>query len=115
MYRSLIGRSLIGLVLALLLAAAFTAGPTRHAEAGAGAAIAGSAGASLQHQTLVKPVIVWRDCQRIARCNGCAPVYRCRYCNYQRTCRNNYGYCGWADVCVWGPYMPRAPRGVPIR
>jgi hypothetical protein len=107
-------RSFIALVLALLLVAVFAASPMRPAEAGAGTAVAGAAG-GLQHQTLVQPVIVWRDCQRIARCNGCRPVYHCRSCTYQRTCRNNYGYCGWADVCVWGPYLPVAPRGVPIR
>lgn len=104
-------KALIGLGLALLLVFAI-AGSARQAEAGIGTGIAGAA---IQHETLVTPVVVWRDCQRIARCSGCAPVYRCRYCNYQRTCRNNYGYCGWADVCTWGPYMPRAPRGVPIR
>jgi hypothetical protein len=55
---------------------------------------------------------VWRDCQRIARCHGCTPVYRCRSCEYQRQCR--YGQCQWGDVCVWGPYIPLAPRGVPV-
>jgi hypothetical protein len=107
-------RSLIGLVLALLVVS-MCAGSARHAEASAGVAIAGNAASALPHESLVQPVIVWRDCQRIARCNGCRPVYHCRYCTYQRTCRNNYGYCGWADVCVWGPYLPVAPRGVPIR
>jgi hypothetical protein len=107
-------RSLIGLVLALLVIS-IAAGAARHAEANVGSAIAASAASISPQASLVQPVVVWRDCQRIARCNGCAPVYHCRYCNYQRTCRNNYGYCGWADVCTWGPYMPRAPRGVPIR
>ena len=60
----------------------------------------------------VIPVKVWRDCQRIARCSGCKPVYRCRSCQYQRTCDG--GRCGWADVCVWGPYLPLAPKGVRI-
>jgi hypothetical protein len=106
-------RSLIGLVLALVVVSV-CAGSARHAEAGAGAALATSAG-GLQHESLVAPARVWRDCQRIARCNGCRPVYHCRSCTYQRTCRKNYGYCGWADVCVWGPYLPVAPRGVPIR
>ena len=63
-------------------------------------------------QSAVIPVKVWRDCQRIARCSGCKPVYRCRSCNYQRTCEG--GRCGWADVCVWGPYLPLAPKGVRI-
>jgi hypothetical protein len=71
-------------------------------------------GGALPHQALAKSVLVWKDCQRIAPCTGCRPVYRCRSCKYQRTCRNNFGMCGWTDVCVWGPYLPVAPRGVPI-
>jgi hypothetical protein len=105
-------KSLLGLVLAFLLATLFGAMPVT--ETKAGASMAGVA-VGLQHQPLVQPVRVWRDCQRIARCYGCAPVYHCRSCSYQRSCRNNYGFCGWTDVCVWGPYLPVAPRGVPIR
>ena len=31
--------------------------------------------------------IVWKDCQRIAMCSGCRPVYKCRSCSYQRNLR----------------------------
>ena len=105
-------KSLIGLVLALLVTAVLGMAPLSDAKAGAATAV-GVAGA-LQHQTLVQPVVVWRDCQRIARCNGCRPVYHCRTCSYQRVCPRR-GPCYWGDVCVWGPYLPVAPRGVPIR
>ena len=56
--------------------------------------------------------IVWKDCQKIAMCTGCAPSYRCRSCTYQRTCQG--GICGWGDVCVWGPYLKVLPRGARI-
>ncbi|MGA8691286.1 MAG: hypothetical protein WB662_15605 [Methyloceanibacter sp.] len=102
-------KSLIGLFLAFLLAAALGAMPVTEAKAGA----AGSVATAIQHQPLVRPAVTWRDCQRIARCYGCAPVYHCRSCGYQRKCLR--GLCEWADVCVWGPYLPVAPRGVPIR
>ena len=72
-------RSLVGLVLALLLATLLGTEPATDAKAGA--AMAGGVASSLQHQSLVQPVIVWRDCQRIARCYGCQPVYHCRTCS----------------------------------
>jgi hypothetical protein len=56
--------------------------------------------------------LIWKDCQRIARCTGCQPVYRCRSCSYQRTCADRI--CGWGDVCVWGPYLRVLPRGARI-
>jgi hypothetical protein len=56
--------------------------------------------------------LVWRDCQRIAKCSGCTPVFRCRSCEYRRTCAG--GLCGWGDVCVWGPYVKVLPRGARI-
>jgi hypothetical protein len=56
--------------------------------------------------------LVWKDCQRVALCTGCTPVYRCRSCTYQRTCAG--GRCGWGDVCVWGPYVRVLPRGARI-
>jgi hypothetical protein len=56
--------------------------------------------------------LVWKDCQRIALCEGCRPVYKCRSCKYQRTCAG--GVCGWGDVCVWGPYVRVLPRGARI-
>ena len=104
-------KSSVWLVLAFLLGALLGAGPVSDAKAGA--AMAGSAAGALQHQPLVQPVLVWRDCQRISRCYGCQPVYRCRSCTYQRQCPRR-GPCQWADVCVWGPYIPLAPRGVPV-
>lgn len=77
----------------------------------AGAAPPGT-GAALESQTLLQPVRTWRDCQRIARCKRCRPVFRCRSCTYRRQCRR--GHCEWIDVCVWGKYLPVAPRGVPV-
>lgn len=62
--------------------------------------------------SLYSPVAVWKDCQKIALCTGCAPVYRCRSCEYQKTCDG--GVCGWGDVCVWGPYVKVLPRGARI-
>jgi len=56
--------------------------------------------------------LVWKDCQRIALCEGCRPVYKCRSCQYQRSCAG--GVCGWGDVCVWGPYVKVLPRGARI-
>ena len=98
----------LGLILVSLLAVGLGTVELAHA----GGTPPGTAASAFQHPSLVQPVRTWRDCQRIARCNGCQPVYRCRFCNYQRTCKRDF--CGWADVCVWGPYLPLAPRGVPI-
>ena len=105
-------KSLVGLVLALLLTAVLGMAPVSDAKADA--SMAGSVAGALQHQTLVHPVLVWRDCQRIARCYGCRPVYHCRTCSYQRQCPRR-GPCQWGNICTWGPYLPLAPRGVPIR
>ena len=77
------------LLLALIFAAGFLALPADEARA-----------------------LVWKDCQRIAMCTGCRPVFRCRSCSYQRTCAG--GICGWGDVCVWGPYLKVLPRGARI-
>lgn len=101
----------VGLFLAFLLAIVVGAMPAP--EAKAAAATAGGVASAIRHQPLAQPVVTWRDCQRIARCTGCRPVYRCRSCTYQRKCRRR-GRCEWADVCVWGPYLPVAPRGVPV-
>ncbi|MGB5833805.1 MAG: hypothetical protein WBG92_17700, partial [Thiohalocapsa sp.] len=57
---------------------------------------------------IATPVKAFRDCQEIARCTGCKPVYRCRSCTYQRACTR--GFCEWRDVCVWGPYVKVLPR-----
>ena len=104
-------KSLIGLVLALLFATVLGAGAVSGAKAGA--TLAGGVASSFQHQSLVQPVVVWRDCQRIARCYGCKPVFHCRTCSYQRQCPRR-GPCQWGNICTWGPYLPLAPRGVPI-
>ncbi|HXG80054.1 MAG TPA: hypothetical protein VNJ31_12055 [Methyloceanibacter sp.] len=56
--------------------------------------------------------LIWKDCQRIAMCTGCKPYYRCRSCEYKRTCQG--GVCGWGDVCVWGPYLRVLPRGARV-
>jgi hypothetical protein len=55
---------------------------------------------------------VWKECQEVAMCSGCNPVYRCRSCQYRRSCAG--GVCGWGDVCVWGPYVRVLPRGARI-
>jgi hypothetical protein len=55
---------------------------------------------------------VWKECQRIALCSSCRPYFRCRSCEYRRTCSG--GLCGWGDVCVWGPYVRVLPRGARI-
>jgi hypothetical protein len=76
------------------------------------AAMPGGLGGAPSHETLVTPVRVWKDCQAVAMCTGCRPVYHCRSCSYQRTCK--YGICQWGDVCVWGPYVRVLPRGARI-
>jgi hypothetical protein len=101
-------KALLMLGLAGLLAACLLALPATEGRAGALADLKGAAG----HQTLLTPVLVWKDCQRIAMCTGCKPVFRCRSCAYQRTCAG--GICGWGDVCVWGPYVKVLPRGARI-
>jgi hypothetical protein len=54
----------------------------------------------------------WKDCQEIAECTGCRPVYKCRSCSYQRQCIR--GLCQWGDVCVWSPALKYLPRGTRI-
>lgn len=61
---------------------------------------------------IATPVKVWRDCQEIALCTGCKPQYKCRSCQYKRTCAG--GLCSWGDVCVWGPYLKVLPPGARI-
>jgi hypothetical protein len=103
MRKALVTLALAGLVATLL--AVFSAGSLK------AGALTGLGGA-FEHEPILTPVLVWKDCQRIALCTGCAPVYRCRSCNYQRTCDG--GVCGWGDVCVWGPYVKVLPRGARI-
>jgi hypothetical protein len=104
--------SLLGLISALLLAVSLGAMPA--GEVKAGAAMSGQIATAGPHQSPVVPALVWRDCQRIARCEYCKPVFRCRSCTYQRQCPGRGRPCEWADVCVWGPYLPVAPRGVRV-
>jgi hypothetical protein len=95
-------------ILAALMAACLLALPATELRAGP----PGDIGSALQHEPLFTPVLVWRDCQRIALCTGCRPVFKCRSCTYRRTCAG--GICGWGDVCVWGPYVKVLPRGARI-
>jgi hypothetical protein len=95
--------SLVGLMAACLLVLCGSEG-----RAGALADLK----SAVQTEPLVTPVLIWKDCQRIARCIGCRPVYKCRSCSYRRTCAGRI--CGWGDVCVWGPYVRVLPRGARI-
>ena len=101
-------KALLNFVLAGLMAACLFALPATELRAGA----PGDIGAALTHESIFTPVLVWRDCQRIAMCTGCRPVFKCRSCTYRRTCAG--GLCGWGDVCVWGPYLKVLPRGARI-
>ena len=78
------------------------------------AAVDGQAGAPGPHELtysspapIATPIKAFKDCQEIARCSGCKPVYKCRSCAYQRVCSR--GFCEWRDVCVWGPYQKVLP------
>jgi hypothetical protein len=101
-----LGKALIALALAGLVAVSMLA--ERGAQAGPFAGV----GNAVEAQTLYTPVLKFKDCQRVALCEGCAPVFRCRSCEYKRTCDG--GVCGWGDVCVWGPYVKALPRGARI-
>lgn len=96
----------------LLLACLMVAGYGLFTSSGTLAASPTSIVSALPHQPLATPIKVWKDCQEIAMCTGCKPVYRCRSCSYQRTCQGDR--CGWGDVCVWGPYVKVLPRGARI-
>jgi hypothetical protein len=61
---------------------------------------------------IATPIKTFKDCQEIARCSGCRPVYKCRSCTYQRVC--NRRFCEWRDVCVWGPYRKVLPPNARI-
>ena len=61
---------------------------------------------------IATPVRTFKDCQEIARCTGCRPVYKCRSCKYQRVCAR--GFCEWRDVCVWGPAVKVLPPNARI-
>ena len=100
-------KALLTILLAGLMAACLVA-PATESRAGALSDLEDA----VQTQPLYTPVAVWKDCQRIALCSGCRPVFKCRSCKYQRTCAG--GICGWGDVCVWGPYVKVLPRGARI-
>ncbi len=74
----------------------------------AGLVTAALVGLSAQPASALK----WKDCQEIAQCTGCRPVYKCRSCSYQRECVR--GLCQWGDVCVWSPAMKVLPPGARI-
>ena len=102
------GKAFFMLGLAGILAACLFTLPASEGSAGALADLRQAA----EQQRLITPVLVWKDCQRIAMCTGCRPHYRCRSCEYKRTCQG--GVCGWGDVCVWGPYVRVLPPGARI-
>jgi hypothetical protein len=102
------GKALIALALAGFLAACLATLPARDAGAG----MPGDIGNAVKGEPLYTPVLKFKDCQRVALCTGCAPVYRCRSCEYKQTCQGRR--CFWGDVCVWGPYVKVLPRGARI-
>ena len=103
MRKALTRLAVAGLMVACLGALAAT-------EARAG--MLGGIGEAPAHRSLWTPVLMWKDCQSIALCTGCRPVFKCRSCSYQRTCK--YGMCQWSDVCVWSPYLRYLPRSARI-
>ena len=102
------GKALLALALAGLLALGLGMLAERDAQAGG----FGRIGSASEAPKLYTPVLKFKDCQRVALCEGCAPLFRCRSCEYKRTCDG--GVCGWGDVCVWGPYVKVLPRGARI-
>jgi hypothetical protein len=103
MREKLVQHAMLGLMAACLGALA---------GSGANAGMPGSLGDAPRHAPLATKVLIWKDCQEIAQCSGCRPVYKCRSCNYQKQCAR--GLCEWADVCVWSPSMKLLPRGARI-
>lgn len=99
-------------LLALALAGLVAVGLGMLAERGAQAGAFGQLGSAVEAQKLYTPVVKIRDCQRVALCTGCTPVFRCRSCDYKRSCEA--GRCFWGEVCVWGPYVKTLPRGARI-
>ncbi|WP_108683139.1 hypothetical protein [Methyloceanibacter sp. wino2] len=51
-------------------------------------------------------------CQRIVRCAGCRPVYRCQVCRKRPIC--THGVCIYRTVCGWGPALPSLPKGARV-
>ena len=105
-------KSSVWLVLALLLATLLAAGPVSDAKAGA--VMAGNMAGAIQHQPLVQPVLVWRDCQRIARCYyGCNPCSAAAHAPISGNARGAGRANGPMSACG-GRISRSAPRGVPV-
>jgi hypothetical protein len=102
------GKALIALALAALVAVSYGLVAERDAQAGAFGQLRGA----VEAPPLYTQVLIFKDCQRVALCTGCQPVYRCRACEYKRICAGRR--CHWGDVCVWGPYVKVLPRGARI-
>lgn len=48
-------------------------------------------------------------CQKLVRCAGCQPVYRCRACRRRPIC--THGICHYRTICGWGPAQTSLPKG----
>lgn len=51
-------------------------------------------------------------CQRIVRCAGCRPVYRCKVCRKRPICI--HGVCHYRPICTWGPAVSALPKGARV-
>ena len=51
-------------------------------------------------------------CQRIVRCAGCRPVYRCKVCRKRPIC--THGVCIYRTICGWGPALSALPKGARV-
>lgn len=99
-------------VLAFALAAALTSGAAGAALRADHLAGAGTfAGEDLLHRA-----DTFRNCRRVMRCGpnrdgeyNCRSVWRCRRCEWTRTCSGPEG-CRWENKCRWGPYVPPVPQ-----
>lgn len=60
----------------------------------------------------VKAVKAPPVCQRIVRCAGCRPVYRCQVCRKRPIC--THGVCIYRTVCGWGPAVSALPKGARV-
>ena len=48
-------------------------------------------------------------CQKVIRCAGCQPGYRCRACRKRPIC--THGICHYRTMCGWGPALKALPQG----
>lgn len=76
-------------------------------SSGRAGAIAPGGVEGLTPAPIATPAKIYRECEEIAFCSGCKPRYRCRSCEYKRTCSG--GVCSWGDICVWGAYVKVLP------